>query len=100
MRLSPHPNITWCRILLRRWAWTFTEYYFTGYFIHSGKGIEQLTSKTASVQSWQSLATVTKAQLQTEIKRFLSFVHYYRRFITNMSHIASPLYQLLKKDKL
>ena len=33
-----------------------------------------------------------------EIKSFLGFAGYYRRFIANFSEIAKPLTQLLKKD--
>jgi hypothetical protein len=64
----------------------------------SDKGIEPLTSKISSVQSWPTLASVPRNKLRTEVKRFLGLVSYYRRFIRNMSGIAAPLYQLLKKD--
>ena len=35
-----------------------------------------------------------------ELKRFLGFIGYYRRFIKDFAKIAAPLYALLQKDKL
>ena len=34
-----------------------------------------------------------------EVRYFLGFGNFYRRFIKNFSHLAHPLNNLLKKDK-
>jgi hypothetical protein len=66
--------------------------------IVSKKGISPLKSKIDAVQNWPSLSSVPKAKLRTEVKRYLGLVSYYRRFIRNMSDIASPLYDLTKSS--
>jgi hypothetical protein len=59
------------------------------------KSIEPLTSKISVVQSWPSPASIPQNKMQTEVKRFLGLLGYYRWFICNES---SLLYPLLKKN--
>lgn len=47
----------------------------------------------------QAVLTYPIPQTQTEIKRFLGFVGYYRRFVKDFSKITQPLTACLKKGK-
>lgn len=47
-------------------------------------------NKVTVVKQW------LKPQTIKELKRFLGFAHFYRRFIRNYSSIAAPLISLLK----
>ena len=48
--------------------------------------------KVAGVRDWPTPRNVT------EVKSFLGFINFYRRFVDNFSHIAKPLNQLSKAD--
>ncbi|GJR49653.1 UvrD-like helicase, ATP-binding domain, P-loop containing nucleoside triphosphate hydrolase [Tanacetum coccineum] len=50
-------------------------------------------AKIKAIQDWEPLTKVTK------LRSFLGLVNYYRRFIMGYSAIASPLTDLLKKNK-
>jgi len=58
----------------------------------SSEGIAMQGSKVKAVNTWPTPKSLT------ELRAFLGAVGYYRRFIKNFSAVASPLFQLLKKD--
>ena len=58
----------------------------------SGKGIATDPEKTAQVSDWPSPSN------RKEVRRFLGFTGYYRRFIKAYSNIAAPLYNLISGD--
>ena len=62
---------------------------FLGHQI-SDKGLRPDPSKVKAVTDWPMPRTLT------EIRAFLGFVNFYRRFIPNFSHIAAPLTNLTK----
>jgi len=64
---------------------------FLGHII-SGNGIEVQPEKTEAVRCWP------KPNNLTELRFFLGLVFYYRRFICGFSVVASPLYNLMKKN--
>ena len=56
----------------------------------SNEGVSTDPDKIKSVTEWPQPTTVT------ELRSFLGFVSYYRRFIPNFSKVAKPLNQLLQ----
>ena len=56
----------------------------------SKEGVTTDPDKIAAVTEWPQPTTVT------EVRSFLGFVSYYRRFIPNFSKVAKPLNQLLQ----
>ena len=50
--------------------------------------------KLAGIRDWPTPTTVK------QVRSFLGFGNYYRRFISGMAHIARPLNDLTKKDKI
>ena len=58
----------------------------------SEKGFEMDKWKVEAIKSWP---TPTKV---SEMKAFLGFVNFYRKFVDHFSDIARPLYDLEKKD--
>ena len=68
------------------------EIEFLGHVI-SGSEIKMDPKKIEAVRNWPTPTSVK------ELQSFLGLCNYYRRFIKNFSLIASPLYQLTKKDK-
>ena len=64
---------------------------YLGLIITPG-GIEMDPEKVKAVTEWQ--APESKKSLQS----FLGFANFYRRFIKNFSTMATPLYELTKKD--
>ena len=64
---------------------------FLGHVI-SGEGIAVDPTKVVTVTNWDALRTVG------EIRSFIGLAGYYRRFIENLSKIAKPMMELLKKD--
>ena len=50
--------------------------------------------KLARIRDWPTPTTVK------QVRSFLGFGNYYRRFISGMAHIAQPLNDLTKKDKI
>ena len=64
---------------------------YLGHLI-SGNGLEPVPEKL------QSLKDMTPPKTQKEVRRFLGFVGYYRKFIPRYSDIARPLTNLTRKD--
>ena len=58
----------------------------------SGSGISPEAQKLAVVQQWPAPQTVK------ELRTFLGFASYYRRFIANFARIAGPLHQLVNNS--
>ena len=65
------------------------EITYLGHLI-TADGIATDPKKVQVVKDWPTLETVS------EVRSFLGFVGYYRRFIKGFSQIAKPLYQLTK----
>jgi hypothetical protein len=72
-------------------AFWLKEVPFLGHVI-SAEGIAVDPSKVQEVLDWKSPRSVT------QIRSFLGFVGYYRRFIPNFSNITKPVTQLLEKE--
>ncbi|KAE8660305.1 Detected protein of unknown function [Hibiscus syriacus] len=69
-----------------------TEVPFLGHIIGGGK-IWMDRDKVRAIDEWQVPTKVT------ELRSFLGLANYYRRFVKGYSKIATPLTELLKKDK-
>lgn len=66
------------------------EVEFLGHII-STSGVQTDPKKIECVKQWPTPTSVT------EIRSFLGFCSYYRRFIPQYSNIAKPLYRLTEK---
>ena len=64
---------------------------YLGHYI-SGQGLEPIPEKLKSLQQMPELTDLT------EVRKFLGFVRYYRKFIPKYSDIARPLTNLTRKD--
>jgi hypothetical protein len=64
--------------------------HYLGHII-SATGIEVNTEKIEAIRGWPTPNNVT------EIRSFMGFSSYYRRFIKGFSRIASPINSLQKK---
>ena len=58
----------------------------------SENGVETDTKKTAAIRDWPVPIIVT------DVKIFLSYTNYYRRFIKDYAKVAHPLYALISRD--
>jgi hypothetical protein len=67
------------------------EVAFLGHVL-SAEGVVVDPSKIKAVSKWQSPKSMT------EIRSFLGFAGYYRRFIENFSKIAKTMSELLKSN--
>jgi hypothetical protein len=67
------------------------EVAFLGHKI-SENGVEPDNRKVEAIQNFPKPNTVR------QLKSFLGFAGYYRRFVPHFSKIAAPLHKLLKKD--
>ena len=65
---------------------------FLGHVI-SGEGIAVDPTKVVTMTNWEEAPTSVG-----EIRSFLGLAGYYRRFIENLSKIAKPITELMKKD--
>src|SRR3954465_6131 len=61
-------------------------------FVISGEGIRPNSAKVIQVQKMSPPANLS------EVRAFLGMVGYYSKFVPDLSKIASPLYQLMRKD--
>jgi hypothetical protein len=59
----------------------------------SGKGVRPDLAKVESVKAWAG------PQNLTDLRRFMGFVNYHRRFLPNHAHVAAPLTKLTEKDQ-
>ena len=73
-------------------AFAQAEISFLGHIIGGGR-IKMDPKKIQAIGSWQAPRNVS------ELRSFLGLANYYRRFIKGYSEVASPLTDLLKKDK-
>jgi len=69
-----------------------TKIEYLGMVIEEGK-VSMDVSKLKGIQDWPIPSTVK------QVRGFLGFGNFYRRFIKNFSDIAHPLNDLLRKDK-
>ena len=67
-----------------------TEVRYLGHLIVAGEGIKPDPEKTAVVQDWPQPTNVT------ELRSFLGFTGFFRKFIQQYSIIASPLFTYLR----
>ena len=65
---------------------------YLGFILEAGKGISADPEKLAAIHDWQSPSSVK------QVRSFLGFVNYYRRFIEGFSRIAKPLTDLTKRS--
>ncbi len=79
-----HAKLSKCEFWLKEIA-------FLGYIV-SVEGIKIDSSKVEAILNWKPLRNVT------EVRSFLGFAGYYRRFMKGFSMLASPLTKLLRKD--
>ncbi|KAK3741212.1 hypothetical protein QZH41_006221 [Actinostola sp. cb2023] len=63
--------------------------YLDDIVVYSAEGITTDPEKTAAVREWKTPTTVK------ELRSFLGFVGYYRRFCKNFAAIAGPLHELV-----
>src|SRR4030081_2637554 len=68
-----------------------SELEFLGHIV-SKNGIRTDPKKIEAVIAWPSPKNVTELQM------FLGLANYYRQFVDKYTHIAAPLYDLIKKD--
>lgn len=69
----------------------FQEVVFVGHLIKNGTILP-------NPETLKAVADFPVPTSVTQVKSFLGLANYYRRFIKGFAQIASPLYQLLKKD--
>ena len=79
-------------VKLEKCSFAQDEVEFLGHKIKDG-GLMMDGAKVKAIQEWEPPTKVT------ELRSFLGLVNYYRRFIMGYSAIASPLTDLLKKNK-
>ncbi len=70
------------------------ELTFLGHTIKKGGELKIMDSKVSAVQDWPRCRTVT------EVRSFLGFTSFLRKFVKSYSQMAVPLIELVKKDRL
>ena len=80
------------RINFSKCQWFRPEVEFLGHLI-TKDGIKPIRRKIKYIVSFDQL------QFVDELRRFLGLAGYYRKFVPNFASTASPLYQLLKKNR-
>jgi transposase InsO family protein len=63
---------------------------YLGVIIEAGKGISMDPAKVQAIREWEIPETLK------ELRGFLGFASYYRRFISNFSEITAPLTEMTK----
>ncbi|CAJ0936995.1 unnamed protein product [Ranitomeya imitator] len=78
-------------IILEKCEFHRTEIQFLGY-VMSTQGIGMDGSKTQAIKNWPVPRNVK------EVRRFIGFANFYRRFIRNFSEVVKPITQLTRKE--
>jgi len=79
-------------IKLEKCMWKVRKIGFLGVVI-GPNGIEMEKEKVDGVLSWPQPKTVK------DVRKFLGFANYYRRFIKDFAQVARPLNMLMRKDE-
>ena len=74
-----------------KWEFWLTEMRFLGHVV-SASGMSMDPEKVEAVMSWERSKSVF------EIRSFLGFTGYYRRFIEDFSRLATPMTRLTRKE--
>lgn len=78
---------------LKKCAFCVDRVVFLG-FVVSSKGVEVDEDKIKAIKEWPKPKSVT------EVRSFHGLASFYRRFVRDFSTIASPLTEVIKKDKV
>jgi len=65
---------------------------FQRYAEFFGHAVSEAENKIVAIRTWPSCRNITK------VRAFMKLSGYYRRFVKDFSIIASPLYELMKKN--
>jgi hypothetical protein len=66
--------------------------HYLGHIV-SQQGVHTDPEKTKCVAAWSTPTNVN------DLRKFLGFASYYRRFVKNFAHLAAPLQRLTEKGK-
>lgn len=80
------------RLKLKKCEFSKTKIEYLGHSVSKGQ-IYPLISKVHAIENAKPPTNIK------ELQQFLGIINYYRKFIPNLSQKASPLYELLKKEK-
>ena len=70
-----------------------TEIPYLGHLV-SEKGIRMDPEKIETIKEWPEIKSIK------QLRAFLGLMGYYRKFMANFAHVASPLTSLLKKESM
>ena len=82
--------------LLKKSTFHVTEVEYLGYII-SKDGVSMAQDKVQRILEWPAPRTEPK-HIVTDVRSFIGFCNFYRRFIEGYSKICKPLNDLTKKD--